>query len=255
MRRILSVGCSLTADCGLTQSGLRYAIWPQLVAEHYQCALDNVAIGGCSNREIFSRSVDRLCTDHYDCVIICWTALSRYWIYFSQNNVDDFTGILPNKNFGHRFNDSSVGMMARLIYSDFNNLYVLFKHWLQDIICLQHMLDHRQQPYVFVKGFENLVCDIQQVKYDPNDGFGSMNDSVRQILDFDNRPDDYILAKIQDLQRLLNCVKHENWLNIFNSSVHDVAVDRADDGQHPGERSNQLLAGRLISHCNYRKIF
>jgi len=117
------------------------------------------------------------------------------------------------------------------------------------------MLEHQQQPYVFVKGFENIIRDIHQVTYDPNEGFSRMTDQVKQMLDFENRPDDYILVKIQDLQRLLKCVKHQNWVNMFDSSVLESGVDRADDGHHPGKQSNQLLASRLISHCNYRKIF
>ncbi len=248
---ILINGCSFAADCGFRLENLHYH-WPQIFKQYYQCHIDNIAIGGSTNEEIFYRTVEYIDKRPYDLVVILWTSLNRKWIYHNQNNIDDFTIINNHKLAGFNYKKSEVSNYTNLYYKYFYNEYIELKHWLLQINALDHMLKNLKIPYVFARGFDNHLDSVTAVNY--QDGFVGMSDSVKNFLDFDNRPDYYLLEKIQILQSLISKIDQTNWLNFKKTTFVDSEIDLADDRSHPGPQTNLKFAQDLILHCQERKL-
>jgi hypothetical protein len=251
-KKILFVGCSFTADSGFDNNNLIKYHWPSLVSEHFDCYYYNAGIRGSSNEEIFYRTIEITANQSFDLVVIMWSNLGRKWAYFSAPNVDNFTIINPGP-FGLNANSTEVESFHKLYVSYFNNEYVALKQWLDQIICLQGYFKHKKQLYVFLKGFDNLICDFDNVRMSVH-GFEHMSDSVKRILNFDNNPDHYIFNKIEHIQQLIHQVDTDNWIDFKNFSFFKSQVDLADDLIHPGKLSNQTVSLQLIAHINANKL-
>jgi hypothetical protein len=66
------------------------------------------------------------------------------------------------------------------------------------------------------------------------------------MLDFDNRPDNYILTKLNVLKQLVGALDQTHWLNLTTPSFRDMRTDVADDLEHPGRESNRELSDNLV---------
>lgn len=241
-------GCSFTANSGFETENQCVSHWPYLLSQHYQKEFDNNAIGGSSNEEIFYRVVCATALHSYDLVLVQWSELSRVWIHCATKNIDDFTIINYGDPKGYRADMPEVKQYAKLHYAYFNNYYVNLKKWLCQVLSLAGYLDSKTQPYVFIKGFENYISKFNSIDY--NVGFENLHSTIKHFLDFDNRPDDYLLKKIKDIQILLCQVQKLNWVNFDSLSFFDSTIDLADDQCHPGPDSNRLLTNQLILYCN-----
>lgn len=247
-------GCSFTADNGFLPENQCDSHWPYLLGQHYQVDFDNNAVGGSSNNEIFDRVVGATTSNSYDLVLVEWSEISRHWIYCLNQNIDDFTIINAGYPRGHQCNTSEVQQYARLHYTYFNNQYVNLKKWLYKVIALAGYLDSKNQPYVFIKGFENYVSAFAHIEYVAGTGFKNLENSTKKFLDFSNRPDDYILRKIKEIQLLLDSARQLNWLNFNSLSFFDARTDLSDDNMHPGIKSNLELANQLIAYCDNNNL-
>ncbi len=196
-----------------------------------------------SNQEIFFRTTEAIAIEKYDLVVVMWSEADRKWAYLSKDNVDDFTIITHQQVKGLIKNTQATQEYANLHYGLFNNRYVNIKHWLLNCLSLEQHLKNSQIPFIFIKGFKNNIVDLTQVTYDQ--GFLNI-DLLKQIVDFDNRPDDYILKKIKNLQHLIAIQDKKHWLNLLDQSFFELTVDRSDDHLHPGPTTNKILASMLI---------
>lgn len=189
---------------------------------------------------------------HFDLVVVMWSSLNRRLVYFSENNVDDFTIINHGFPKGFKNQDRAVQDYARLHYKYFDNSYVDLKQWLCMLLALQDTLKYHQQSYVFLKGFDNFIGQIQSITY--NNGFSDPMPEVKFLFDFDQRPDYYIRSKLDDLQKLITRIDTSTWVNFHSDSFFDMTQDLANDRIHPGPITNQKLAEMLINHCNQRRL-
>lgn len=251
-KKILFVGCSFTEDCGFTEVNRSKHHWPNLLANHYNCEFKNIAIGGMSNEEIFLRTTEEVLHQKYDLVIIMWSGLSRRWVYTSDNNIDDFTIINKGEILGLGNNNPDIRQYAKIHYVLLDNLYMDLKKWLIFANTLAIVL--KDHPFIYIKGFDNLLSEFKQINWSGSSGFNSMSDSIRTILDVDNRPDDYILTKIKTITQLITLLDNDYWLNFNGPSFLDSAIDTADDNEHPGIITNLNLVNDLIKYINYRAI-
>jgi hypothetical protein len=129
-------------------------------------------------------------------------------------------------------------------YKWFDNRYIGTKHWLLYSLALANFLKNLNVPYIFIKGFDNNIGSLLNATYDDN-GFNKVDD-LKLMLDFDNRPDEYILKKLNVLQNLVYKQDTTHWLNLNEKSFWDSTVDVADDLSHPGIKTNATLASSLI---------
>lgn len=253
-KRILFVGCSHTADSGFTEENQPKYHWPWLLSNHYDCYFQNAAIGGCSNDEIFYRCNEFIHSSQCDLVVVLWSNIGRKWIYFEDNNVDDFTIINNGRLAGVNCNHPGVIEYTKLHYSYFDNKFIEIKHWLLQTLSLASTLQELNLPFVFIKGFDNYINDLLSATVLPC-GF-DLSNGLKNILDFDHRPDYYIAEKLRSLKTLLDKTNQNYWLNFdteaFTSSCYQL--DLADDQIHHGPKSNQKLFQDLVVHIEKRRL-
>ena len=252
--KILFDGCSFTANSGFAPENQNKFHWPHLLSRHYRVDVDNNAVGGSSNTEIFNRTVQNTASDAYNLVVVQWSSINRYWAYRSDNNIDDFTIISGGQPCGFSCDQYETQQYSKLHQTYFTNNYMNLRHWLCQVIALAGFFNYQKQPYVFIKGFENYISDFTNAEYISGVGFVNLPKEIKDLLDFNNRPDDYILSKIINIQNLINKARHLNWLNFDSISFNDAAVDLADDQMHPGLESNQWLSEQLILHCDRKNL-
>lgn len=253
-KKILFDGCSFTANNGFQLENQAKFHWPNLVSNHYQAEFKNLAIGGSSNTAIFNRVVEHTTSTGYDLVVVQWSEIGRYWAYHANHNVDDFTIIGSWEPTGFCYNNTETQQYAKLHQTYFDNHYVNLRQWMCQSIALAGLFDSQNQPYVFVKGFENYVKDFDHIEYTADTGFVNLSSDVQRLLDFDHRPDDYMLRKVTEIQTLLIRTKQLNWINFDLPGFYDSAVDRADDQMHPGPVSNSNFTKQFISYCDRKHL-
>lgn len=253
-KKIFFNGCSFTDSCGFTEINHRKYHWTWLIADHYQTHFCNVASIGSPNDEIFYRTMKNCHATKYDLVIIMWSGLDRKWAYQSDNNVDDVT-VLTNGHKGGFYSDKPwVTDYARLYYTYFNNQYIATQNWLSQLITLASFFNDRNQPYLYLKGFDNRLSALDRASFVPGEGFRDLPSDCRQILDFDQRPDHYINSKLSDLKSLINCARNLNWIDFDRLGFFEQRQDTADDALHPGPVSNRVIAEKIMSYCNKHKL-
>lgn len=253
-KKILFDGCSFTADNGFQIENQSKFHWPHLVSQHYQTEFKNLAIGGSSNTAIFNRLVEHTALTRYKLVVVQWSEIGRYWAYHANQNIDDFTIIGSWEPTGFRNNNPETQQYAKLHQTYFDNNYVNLRQWLCQSIALAGFFDNQNQPYVFVKGFENYVKDFDSVRYSATTGFLNLSSAVQNLLDFDNRPDNYMLEKVTEIQTLLSKSKQLNWINFDSPGFYDSAVDLADDQMHPGPVSNSNFTTQFVAYCDRKNL-
>lgn len=249
-KRILFVGCSFTAvnDNGFSNNKQFLYHWPWLLARHLDVFFYNAGVGGMSNEEIFHRTIENVINTNYDLVVVMWSSIGRHWGYHSVNNVDDFT--ICNSEIPEGLLSWEANQYTKLRITYFNNLYVELKKWLNYIISLDVFLTNQKQKFIFIKSFENYLSDFASAKLTSN-GFVNI-DNIKELLDFDHRPDYYINEKLQNIKTLMSHVDTSHWLNFDTASYHANTVDYADDNSHPGILSNQQLFLELVEYCKQR---
>lgn len=252
--RILFDGCSFTANSGFDESNRLQHHWPVIFSNHYKSYYQNSAIGGSSNEEILYRTIENCNRSTYDLVIIMWSAVGRKWVYFSENNVDDFTIITGAQITGFNHLDHNVLNYAKLHYAHFNNEYTLIKQWLLNIIVLEKFFRYKKQKYIFAKGFDNFLTEIEKSNFSTESGSINLSHRLKRMLDFDNRSDRYIKEKLDNLKFLLQEIKTYNWVNFDSLAFWESAIDRAEGNSHPGPLSNLNFATKLISYCECNKL-
>jgi hypothetical protein len=244
-KKALFVGCSHTADSGFTEQNLPRHHWPWLFCQRFDFLFQNSAVGGCSNEEIFYRTIEATNNHKFDLVVVMWSAVGRKWVYFEKENVDDFTIINNGIAIGHNCHHRDLHDYAKIHYSNFNNEYIAVKHWLLQTLSLAAWLKQREIKFIFIKGFENYIYDIVASEYHGS-GF-KMPSSMKKLLNFDQNPDYYIYEKLTVLKDLVHSNNQDYWFNFagpaFLSSYYDL--DRSDDGAHLGAESNYKLYTEL----------
>lgn len=247
-KNILICGCSVTAGTGFTPDNFKSYHYTSVLSGRYPINFNNIAIGGMSNREIALRTIENiaLSPDCCDAVIVQWSSLSRWWYYGEQNNIDDFTGIVNGSAFGAGLATTEVKLLGKILFTQFNNQYMLLKQWLLDCITLARLLENKV-PYRFCLGFDNLLSEFNDIEYSDEHGFKNLSEELKDILDLHQRPDPYILDKLNVIKNLIRIVKQLNWVNFSNGTWVEGSIDVADDNVHPGIKSNLMWADSLSS--------
>ena len=244
-KKVLFAGCSFTHKCGFSPANQLLYHWPHLLESHFKFDSKNIALGGASNSEIFYRTVEQLSINKYDVAVVQWSNISRLWVYNSQNNIDDFTILNNGRIKGFIVDRSATQQFADLYYKHFFNTMVSVKRWLLDIIALESLLSRTNTKHIFVKGFDNCLTLFSDFK---KSGAKEISDGLKLFVDFDNRPDDYMLQKINEIWLLMDVVSKFNWINFDSDSFSNFPIEKDDvacDGIHPGKKSNQKLADQI----------
>lgn len=236
--KIFIAGCSFSAENGFFKENLRYT-WPNVLAKELSARLVNVAHSGQPNLEIFNKTVEAITNDQtYDLAIIQWSGFDRRWVYPAENNIDQPISITPGMVFGAESTNiqaSDLETYSKFHYTYLNNMYINFKNWMMQILSLHSFLLQKKIPYIFLKGFENLISDVQKINLsiDLESGIPC---SIKAMINFKNNSDEQILKKINEITFLLAEVKKTTtWVNLESEAFNEFTkFDCADDGKHPG---------------------
>lgn len=253
-RKILFSGCSFTADSGFLPENKPRHHWVDLFSNHFDCYYQNIAIGGMSNNEIFQRTTETVLDKQFDLVIVMWSSIGRRWIYHNDQNIDDYTIINSNLHsaLGHKCDAVESKQIHKLNTTYFENQYMNLKHWLLEIIALEHLLKRLQLPYIFAKGSENFLDDFKASQV-LDHGF-VIPDTIRPLLDFDHRPDYFIKEKLMAIKRLIGIIDSTHWVNWDQDSFASAMIDVADDQKHPGTVSNQKFFDQLKLYTQEKNL-
>lgn len=267
-KKLLSVGCSFTAHSGFDQNIHKH--WLPQFAKKYNFELTNLGLPGCSNAEIFFRTVEAIstCAD-YDFVTVQWTSLHRLWVYHNDKNIDDYTMVNATGIGGLHSGSDHVKIYQKLHHGYFGNEYVALKQWLLYTIALEVFLKSRNLKFVFIRGTENYLDTIPKISYNKNTGFENsvlkpaQTDTIGKddtttyfddMFDTKNNTDVLVLEKLSDIQNLIKQSQCLTWLNFDSKPFTKIGPvdDRADDNSHPGPIANKNLFNQLTDY--YAKL-
>lgn len=216
--------------------------------------INNISVGGISADEMFYRIIPEIEQNEYDFVLILCVPIGREWVYFSDNNVDDFTKITNGHVSGFNKDSSACRQYALLHYAYFNNTYVKTRRYLSQLLLLQNYFKVKNIPIVMYRDGGDFIDDLLKVEYSEEAGFINMSSSLKEFLDFNNRPDDYILKKLNVLKLLVEKIDRSNWIDFENFKFATSKVDRQRDGVHAGPVTHDNFLKILLSELTKRKL-
>lgn len=261
IQKVLITGCSYSAQT--TQSGWKeenlYKTYPMILKSLTGWQIDNRAIGGCSNREIFQRTIENCVAKHYDLCIVQWSSLHRLWLYEAIGNIDDFTQIYP-VTCGHITKEDIPHALKKMMVSTYLNDYMALKHWLHDQISLQCFFEKKQIPFVFLRGFPNFVPELELLMEQwPKNTISELDipEKIKRMLNFDSNPDDYLYQKLGTLISAYQNIDKSQCIGYNHSSMiygldPIFKKDYADDDRHPGHSVNCKISQIILEHIKQR---
>ncbi len=216
--------------------------------------ITNISVGGLSSDEVFYRVIAEVEQNEYDLVLILWVPLGRKWAYFSDDNIDDFT-IMNNGDVTGFNKDLSAGRKyATLHYAYFNNEYINVHQYLSQLLMLQNYFKAKNTPLIMYRYTWDFIKDLLAVGYSEESGFTDLSDRLKEILDFNNRPDDYILKKINVLKLFIEKIDRSVWIDFENFEFFTQTIDRQLDGFHAGPITHDIFFKILLSKLKEKKL-
>lgn len=238
---ILVIGDSFSHYCGFDDPTGKLWLSP-LIDNH---TVTNLSWGGQSNYKIFIKATSELIRNHanYDLVIIQWSSLFR--LSFNDNSKDYGNyGNLVICNLSWT-SDDELKSFHKLWSRRFTHSIVEIEEFLLMVLMLDTLLKQYNKPYIFIKGFENFINELQ------HDNWQSCSEQYRKfVLNMDSQPDSELHKIHSKLKNLCDQLKKQsgtNWVNLDGISWFDQIGDRADDGGHPGIETNKLYYQQVIN--------
>lgn len=257
--KIFLVGCSYSSiHWGSGWKEENYSnLYPKILESNLGCEFINIAHPGMPNNEIFLRTIEHLTKNQnlYDFCIIQWSSLQRLWMYESGKNLVNPNHIFPFRpEDNHLSSNPFLDDFRKIILTYYQNDYIQLKHWLLNQIALQEFLRNKNIPYIFIKGFDNYISDIENlISKDFPIKAPSLSSSLKKLVCFEDHPDNSIEEFVNDLITLYTSIDKSCCIG-YNSSKNtyglyeDLSDDWADDGKHPGKLANKLLATNIENY-------
>lgn len=250
--RVAFTGCSLTVGEGFPEDQRDQFIYNCLVSKHFDFDKVNFSQPGASNYKIFMQAGPAVVSKEFDIVFVQWPVFSRMWIspgpdihlYLSDPKITDF-----------RYRDLYVSSseltkfknMVRLLNHDYQNIHDMINY------CkfLDTMAKQTKTKIVYINGGLPWTDDLCNPLTD--DLSSCLSAYSKNLLDFDNCNDTEIVTYFSKLQEKFKNIDQSKWVNLFDSFVEN-SVDLGPEGHHPGIKSHQWLANKIINHLTQRKI-
>ena len=87
----------------------------------------------------------------------------------------------------------------------------------------------------------------------PDVDFFNLHKRSKQILNFDNFPDEYIKKNLTTIQTYLSPIVDNKWINT-TTSMHSMMVDLATDKSHPGPLTQKKYAEMIVNFLKKQTI-
>lgn len=227
-KRLLLSGCSLSDFSGWGQPGNKSdpRCWYNIVAQENNFNLTNISYGGKSNKEIIHAAMQALfCSPQsYDIIILQLTATGRNWLFNTLNPhhfyITNYAGIANS-------NDKKEYTALDVLRTRFNNHLREVERDLVNLVALHKIAENSGIPLILMN-FLDFADSIRTVPEDfrPDVICGHLSNSIH--------------SKILSMREQLS-YSYKLGFDICLCGPPCV-VDFADDGDHPGERSNRTFA-------------
>jgi len=242
-------GCSFTRGDGFPIAERDTALYYGQVAKHLDCGFDNHAKGGYSNLRIFHSAYEDIVSEKYKTVFVQWSYVNRTWLsprpnqwYFMGSRFAPINDIYGESITFTKAEIDKITDTYMLLNGDYQNLI--------ELVTYSNILEQLAKVYntkiVFINGivlwtedmFEHYSTDasLQQ----------ALSDYAKEIYDNDNRPETVVSKFQAELFNKTETLNKDLWVNLFES-MYKITFDFApEDGVHPGPKTHQLLAEKII---------
>lgn len=237
--KILFSGCSFTAGGGFPRQKNEPNIWPNLLAAKLNADLVNVGQGSYDNTGIFLNAVSEFTTNNYDLILFQITSLNRVVVSptYKRSVHISYSNISPYPP--HEFNEKEY----REFYKSFMRLNNDFEHWKRLVRIIKTLQNFINQGYNIK--IVNGLLDWDQAFFNQTD-----SDFAKNILNFHTLPD----SQIEEGLNIINTDKEQidlsHWINPFES-IRRMQIDDAVLDNHPGPKTNKLVADLILSKLNF----
>jgi hypothetical protein len=238
--KILVSGCSFTAGGGFALQKNDPNIWPNLLASKLNADLVNVGQRSYDNTGIFLNAVSEFTANNYDLILFQITFLNRvvvsptykYSVHISYKNISP--PYAP-----HLFSEKEY----QEFYRSFMRLNSDFEHWkrlVRIIKTLQNFIDQGYNIKII-----NGLLEWDQTFFNQTD-----SNFAKNILNFHSLPN----SQIEEGLNIINTDKQQidlsHWINPFES-IRQMQIDDAALDNHPGLKTNKLVADLILSKLNF----
>ena len=259
-------GCSITVGVGLPLEKSSPKNYANIVANHYSADINNLAVGGNSNYNIFITALNEILFNTPDKIFVQWSAINRTWLYPEPelhnvfvimstttadtriDNVSGFhTSIFKDKKEIQKFIDQYL-----LLNGDYVNLLKLIEY--SNI--LKKVADDSNCQLIMINGLVPWTDELLRLGIITNYN-KEFSDYTKSMIKFDTRNDEDIERYLAKLEKEFNSLDKKLWVNIF-SSMLKLAVDTGTDQSHPGPNSHQMYADMVIKYLeetNGKRIY
>jgi hypothetical protein len=246
--KVLVVGCSYAVGCGLELERNDPRLWSNQLFP--TADITNAGKTGANNNWIFLETISQLRKQHYDIVLVAWSAIPRYnfqvglELYSVSTRLRNSRDINLNSNVtisGKWLN--SIGNNLDKIHNDHWDLLELIKY-VNTLIELQ--VKSRQGKLVFVNSLGpwcNNYFEYKNIQL-PSD----LDTYVQCLLEVDKRDD----KDIFDLYNMIHLqydeyggIQEKYWLNLYNSLGAQQVDCASETDKHPGYQSQQVYTNYL----------
>jgi len=247
--KVLVVGCSVTYGAGLDLESQDPELWVNRLFS--QTKLTNAAKTGANNQWIFLETMSQLRKQHYDIVLVAWSAIPRYnfhvglELYPVMTLLNQFSQDI-NLNSNITISGKwlkSLGEGLNKIHNDHWDILDLIKY-VNTLIELQ--VTTRQGKLVFVNSL-GPWCDnyFEHKKITlPSD----LDPYTQALLEVEHR-DDNETFKLYDMIHAQYAeyggIQENYWLNLYNSLSQQKVDSVSASDLHPGYQSQQVYANNL----------
>jgi len=245
------VGCSFTVGEGLKLEKSDTSNYVNLVGKHYSASINNLAVGGNSNYNIFITALNEILFDPPDKIFVQWSSLNRLWLYpapdtklrLSHIIKDDYVyrNMFYSKKELQKFTDT-----YHILNNDYHNILTLINY------CkILTKITKNKTQLIFINGLVPWTREILSLDT-MNDFSKKLSNYTKEILEFESRDDIELIDFFTKLNKNICELPQSKWVNMFDSMLK-ILIDVGTDGEHPGPKSHKLYADMIINYIEEYK--
>lgn len=245
-------GCSFTYGEGFDLPERDLYVYDRILSAKYGWLRSNISLPGSSNYTIFLRSAEAILSQQYDIIFTQWSALNRIWL---SPGPGAYYFVNDESHPDYTYRDLYINPKDK---KKLNELLLILNHDYQAIFdlvdycnILQQLAKFNKSRVVFINGLvpwkEDLIQPLEM------DLAQSLSAYSKIILDFDHRDDSEIKKYFSKLQQKVLTLDKSFWVNCFESFQSNIC-DIAPAGHHPGIKSHQWMADKIIDYLNQNQL-
>lgn len=245
MKKFTFVGCSFTAGEGLALEKSDFDNYTNLISKKYNAGVNNLAVGGNSNYNIFITALNELLFEPpSDKLFVQWSGLNRLWLYPGPDT-KLFLSYTVASDYSYR------GMVySKKQLQEFTNIYHILNHDYNNLITLINYCNILSKisnnRVIFINGLLPWTPEILD-KNTVTNFSDILSNYSKELLEFKTRDDEELIVLFNKLNSAVSNLNQTQWVNMFDSMAVKL-IDTGNDNAHPGPRSHRLYAEMIIKY-------